>query len=381
MMQISLFFLLLTILPVKLLADPPVKRYNSIQITDPNATKETKALYANLKLLAEDHVLFGHQDALAYGVMWKDWHEWRSDVNDVCGKFPAVFGWDVSKLGKYTHNIDTVDFEQMKFWIREVYKRGGINTISWHLDNFLNGGSSWDVGDNVVAAILPGGSHHQEYLDKLDLFAGFISDLKVGFLFKKDIPIIFRPFHEHTGDWFWWGASHCSPEEYKALWRFTVEYLRDEKDLHNLLWAYSPDIFEDQEHYLMCYPGDDYVDILGLDDYHDVGSHGNIEDLARRLGMVVELAQKKGKVAALTETGFNQIPREQWWTDQLLQTIKNDPLASQIAWVLVWRNARFSHHFGPYPSHKTADDFRAFSRDSMMLFKSDLNHSVYRLPK
>ncbi|MEL6867320.1 MAG: glycosyl hydrolase, partial [Bacteroidota bacterium] len=302
-------------------------RYSTIKTVDPKATKATKALYANLKKLAKTKLLFGHQDALAYGVTWEDWHKHRSDVEDVCGQHPAVVGWDLGKLGDSPHNLDTVDFEHMKAWIKKVYKMGGINTISWHMDNFY-GGSTWDVGNKVVAALLPGGEKHAAYLAKLDHFANFVRDLRVGFIFKKKIPIIFRPFHEHTGSWFWWGKGHCSPEEYKALWRFTVEYLRDEKGLHHILWAYSPDIFNDKAHYLECYPGDEYVDILGLDDYHDMGANGHPEDLTKRLRMVVELAQEKDKVAALTETGLESIPQANWWTDTLLRSIQADPVAA-----------------------------------------------------
>ncbi len=359
------------------ISEIPNIKYETIKTVDKNATKATKALFVNLQKLAKDHILFGHQDALAYGVEWDDWHKKKSDVKDVCGKYPAVYGWDMSKLGKYKHNIDSVDFKHMRNWMKEVYKMGGINTVSWHLDNF-HGGSSWDIGENVVSTILPDGAKHQAYLAKLDLFAEFVKSLRVGFIFKKDIPIIFRPFHEHTGHWFWWGKGHCTPDQYKALWRFTVEYLRDEKGLHNILYAYSPDIFLDKAHYLECYPGDEYVDILGFDDYHDVGESGNIEDLIKRLRMIVELAEEKGKIAALTETGHEAIPHHKWWTEKVLKNIKSDTLASKIAWMLVWRNARPTHHYAPYPNHKSAPDFIEFSKDPMILFSEDLP-AVYKI--
>ncbi len=349
------------------------ERYDRVNTVDHCATKQTKALYENLKTQADSGILFGHQDALSYGVKWKEWHKKKSDVQEVCGKYPAVFGWDVSKLGTSTHNIDSVNFRQMKRWIKEVYKMGGVNTVSWHLDNFVDGGNAWEVGGRVIERILPNGSHHQQYKEKLDLFAEFIEDLTVGFIFKTDIPIIFRPFHEHTGHWFWWGSPHHStPEEYKALWQFTVEYLRDKKGLHNLLYAYSPDVFEDEAHYLQCYPGDDYVDILGLDDYHDFGSHGSIDDLLKRLRIIVNLANKKGKVAALTETGLDKIPQDDWWTNTLLYHIKNDSVANKIAWILVWRNARLEHHYAPYPNHPSAPNFVKFSNDSTMIFQNRL---------
>ena len=349
-----------------------------IRTTDPNATKRTKSLYANLRELAGRHILFGHQDDLAYGVGWKDWPESRSDVKDVCGHYPAVFGWDIGKLGKRDKNIDTVRFTSMKEWMTEAYKMGGVNTVSWHLDNFVTNGNSWDVGENVVAAILPGGSHHEAYKARLDVLADFFKSLIIGFIFKHDIPIVFRPFHEHTGNWFWWGQPHCTPEQYKALWRFTVEYLRDEKEVHNLLYCYSTDVFEDEAHYLECYPGDEYVDIFGFDDYRDVRPENDPDELTRQLRLLVEMAEERGKVAALTETGLERIPEEGWWTGRLLRYIKADPVAARIAWVLVWRNARPEHHYAPYPGHLSAADFVEFCRDPLILMEGQLP-KLYRL--
>jgi mannan endo-1,4-beta-mannosidase len=349
-----------------------------IKTVDRKATKQTKALYANLKQVSTSYILFGHQDDLAYGVMWKDWHKKKSDVKDVCGMYPAVFGWDLGRLGKSENNIDTVGFRNMKNWMIEAYKMGGINTVSWHVDNFVTNGNSWNVGDNVVSSILPGGSHHKKYVARLDIMADFFKSLRTGFLFKHNIPIVFRPFHEHTGGWFWWGQPHCTPDEYKALWRFTVEYLRDRKDVHNLLYCYSTDIFRDKQHYLECYPGDAYVDILGVDDYHDVRPENDPSLLTRRLRMLVEIAEERGKIAAFTETGLECIPEESWWTDRLLAHIKADPVASRIAWILVWRNARPTHHYAPYPGHKSASNFQEFCNDPVIMMTDQLP-KLYKL--
>ena len=346
---------------------------DSITLVDPKASRQTKALYRNLKMIAGQHIMFGHQDDLAYGVMWKGGKQQRSDIHDVSGRFPAVFGWDLSKLGSRPFNIDTVEFRAMRSWMIRAYKMGGINTVSWHVDNFVTGGDSWDSGTaNVVASILPGGEHHQLYKDKLDLLAGYFKSLKTGTLIKRSIPIIFRPFHEHTGPWFWWGQPHCSPEEYKSLWRFTVHYLRDVKKVHNLLYCYSPDIFEDEAHYLECYPGNEYVDIMGLDNYHDVHPDNDPSFLTKRLNTLVQIAEKHNKVAALTETGLEGITETNWWTDLLLHAIKSDQAASRIAWVLVWRNANTTHHYGPYPEHHSAENFRTFCQDPLILMADNL---------
>lgn len=355
-----------------------------IKTVDPNATKQTKALFANLKKISAKQIMFGHQDDLAYGYKWNDWHKKKSDVKDVCGRYPAVFGWDISKLGQGSKNLDHVEFKNMRKWILEAYKMGGLNTMSWHVDNFVSRGNAWDnQSGNVVAAILPGGAEHENYKARLDIMAAFFKSLRKGFLAKHEIPIVFRPFHEHTGSWFWWGQPNCSPDEYKQLWQFTVKYLRDEKGIHNLLYCYSPDVFRDKEHYLECYPGDEYVDIMGLDDYHDVNPKNDPVMLTKRLRMLVELAEEHGKVAALTETGLEGIPEARWWTDHLLKNIKADPVASNIAWVLVWRNAnndhdRPNHHYAPYPGHSSAPNFLEFCDDPVILMEGELP-KLYRL--
>jgi len=251
-------------------------------LVDPDATDETRALYANLQSVAQDRILFGHQDDLAYGVHWdrrsdslaRRAGDRRSDVRAVVGSYPAVYGWDVGTLGgepNSSTNIDGISYERMQEWMVEGYERGGVVTVSWHMDNPVSGGDSWDTTP-AVSKLLPDSSHHDVYRRYLDRFAAFVDELESGFWnwlgLGHDVPIIFRPYHEMNGGWFWWGGDNTSPEAFKQLWRFTVEYLRDEKDLHNLLYAYSPDIFSSREEYLRYYPGDAYVDVLGYDDYH-----------------------------------------------------------------------------------------------------------------
>lgn len=357
-----------------------------VDLVDPDATDETRALFANLDALSADHVLFGHQDDLAYGVTWKR-EEGRSDVRETAGSYPAVYGWELGDLGGGAdQNLDGVRFDDMQRWIKEGYRRGGVITISWHMDNPVSGGDAWDT-TRAVPAILPGGDRHDAYKRRLDRFADFVQGLKVGPFtwlgFGKPVPIIFRPFHEMSGFWFWWGDASTTPEEYKALWRFTVEYLRDEKGLHNLLYAYSPDVVEDEEEYLTYYPGDDYVDILGYDDYHTLGREGGVSALAAQLRRLVEIARERNKIAAFTETGAEGVEDPNWFTGRLLAAIEADPVGQQIAYVLVWRNANRDdipgHFYAPHDGHPAAEDFRAFRQDPMVLFEDDLP-DLYEIP-
>ncbi|MBR9998555.1 MAG: beta-mannosidase [Cyclobacteriaceae bacterium] len=344
-------------------------------LVDKKATRKTRALFLNLKNMAGQGILVGHQDDLAYGVGWKDQAD-RSDIKDVTGDYPAVFGWDISKLGQREFNIDTVDFEKMKEWIKQGFRWGGVATIGWHMDNPVTGGDSWDKTP-AVFSILPGGIHHETYKSKLDLFAEFLDDLKVGLWTK--IPIIFRPFHEHTGNWFWWGRGNTTAEEYKMLWKFTVEYLRDKKGIHHLLYAYSTDVFNSEEDYLEFYPGDDYVDIIAYDDYRNIRSAEARTEFVQRLKMLVCIARERNKIAALSETGLEKIPVNDWYTEVLLKGIMEDDETRQIAYVLLWRNANPGHHYAPFAGHSSEGDFLEFYRDPFTLFIKDLP-DMYRLP-
>lgn len=341
------------------------------KLADPLATAETKALYRNLHKLAREGLLFGHQDTLAYGVGWKaDPNGLDSDVYRVCGKFPAVFGWDIGHIDT-PRNIDGVPFENMKTWIAKGYEKGGINTVSWHARVPGSKESAW-TRKRVVSRLLPEGNLHETYRAKLDLIAAFLADLKG--LAGEPVPIIFRPFHEHNGDWFWWGAKWCTPEEYKRLWQFTVDYLRKAKGLHNIITCYSPDRFKDRHEYLERYPGDDYIDILGHDNYGDFRSLQTKDQAQQALEAVVTLAQERGKIAALTETGVSASApaNANWWTDLLLEIVNSSPSTRQVAWVLVWRNAGKRQNYAAFPDSAGAENFKAFERDPFTLFLEDL---------
>jgi mannan endo-1,4-beta-mannosidase len=357
-------------------------------LVDQQATSETKALFYNLSQLSQYHTLFGHQDTMAYGVYWSNGVSGRSDVKEVTGAYPAVYGWDLGNLELAgATNLGNIKFQDMKKWIRDSYERGGIITVSWHMSNPVTGGDAWDIGHgNAVAEILPGGKYHDKYRYWLTLFADFSSDL-VAFAETEQehlIPIVFRPFHEHNKDWFWWGKGHCSEAEFIALWRYTADYLLREKGVHNLLWAISPSEVNTADEYLERYPGDEYVDIMGLNDYESFKEPYAVETAVKRIHIVVSLAEARGKIAALTETGYEMIPDPAWWTATLLNVLDHDQLTRKLAWVLVWRNAnahedRPNHYYAPYPGHPSANDFNEFYNCPLILFEDGLT-DLYKRP-
>ncbi|KAA3439809.1 glycoside hydrolase family 26 protein [Rufibacter hautae] len=337
------------------------------------ATQATKNLYANLKRLSQKGIMFGHQDALAYGIGWK-YEPGRSDVKEVVGEYPAVVGWELGhlELGK-PMNLDSVPFQKMREYAQEVYAQGGLNTFSWHLNNPVDPGkTSWDAADSTIQHLFQDKKAMKRYKSWLDGLAGYMKSLKGpnGEL----IPVVFRPLHEHTGSWFWWGRKHCSPEEYKQMWRFTVDYLRKKK-ANNLLFAYSTDRFTSREDYLERYPGDDYVDIVGFDIYHRPPANADASQLAQSNQAFVketrqmvetlrQIGQEKNKVWTLSETGLETLPVSDWWTNVLAPIVKD----AGLSYVMVWRNARTDHYYAPYPGQKSAQDFKSFYQNPNVFF-------------
>jgi mannan endo-1,4-beta-mannosidase len=350
-------------------------------LADVNATPETVALYNRMDSLLQVGILLGHQDDLAYGHGWYN-EPGRSDVRSVTGKYPAVIGWEIGRieLGA-AYNLDSIYFSNMKRYIREAHKLGAINTVSWHGDNIVTGGTAWDCNqDTVVKSALPGGVHHENFLARLDKIAAFFLDLKDDE--GKLIPVLFRTYHEHTGSWFWWGSRQSTPEEYNQLWKMTVEYLRDSCQVHNLLYTISSSSVETEEQYLERYPGDAYVDIVGFDCYaNGENEEQNPEKTAAQierykaqlktnLDIVTTYAAKAGKIPAITETGMERFPYPAYFTDAVYHSIKD----YKVSYVLFWRNAydRPTHYYVPYPDSPSVEDFRAFVAEPKILMAEDI---------
>jgi mannan endo-1,4-beta-mannosidase len=352
----------------------------TIKPIDKKSTKETKALYANLKKLSEKHILFGHQHATQYGHGWYG-DDNRSDVKSITGSHPGLIGVDFS--GLYGYSEEVVEKQKLSLikYISEAYNRGGVITAAWHFNNPVSKTNFYWNDSNAVAAvknIVPGGSHHQKYKSILKNIAAVAIATKGADC--KLVPIIFRPFHEFDGDWFWWGAKHCTIDEFKTLWQFTVTYLKDSLKVHNFIYAFSPDNkFLTEQKYLERYPGNDFVDLVGVDNYGDFGRDGRYDLDAgyKKLKIVSDVALKNGKLAAFTETGLESIPDSTWWTNSLLKTLLRSEL--KLCYVLVWRNDAKSptHFYAPFPGQKSEKDFIDFYNRPFTLFESDLKN-IYR---
>jgi mannan endo-1,4-beta-mannosidase len=340
--------------------------------SDENATKETTALYNRLFVLLDKGIMLGHQDDLAYGHNWYNEPN-RSDMHDVTGDYPAVNGYDLGhiELGE-PYNLDSVYFDNMKRYVRQTNARGGIVTFTWHSDNIVTEGNAWDCDpeDSVVYNILNNGMYYHEYLQWLDCLADFFLDLKDEQ--GKYIPVIFRMYHEHSGEWFWWGSKQCTPDEYKKLWIMTLHYLRNTREVHNLLYAYSPDITENEAQYFERYPGDDYVDIVAFDCYArgDNAHYAKYMNIGAKI--VTEYAAQSGKLPAISETGYEKLPDSVYFSHILYPIINQ----YKLSWVLFWRNAfelhRRDHFYLPYKGFEYERDFVNFVNQPDILTNKDI---------
>lgn len=309
-------------------------------LADTGRTQRTENLLSHLKALGDSSVyLFGHHDDTVYGIGWEaDYtndstvHQ-RSDVKSVCNDFPALLSFDLGhiELGS-DRNLDSVPFSRIRQEAIAHYDRGGMVTLSWT--------ASADATADAVA----------DFLNSLETPYGV------------RVPVVLRLRGETSAD----------------RWQSVVKRLK-EKGVTNALYAYSPgtEADGDEAKYMANYPGDDIIDILGLDCYCDAPEADTTQiaqyaaTLDKNLRIVCAVAKKHQKAAALTETGYECIKTEDWWTRTLAPVLERNA----VSYVLVWRNAhnRPNYYFAPFPGQQSVSDFVRFYNQKQTLFLHDVN--------
>ncbi|MDR0542864.1 MAG: metallophosphoesterase [Dysgonamonadaceae bacterium] len=355
------------------------------QAVDKKMTDETAALLYNLHNLQGKGTLAGQHD----GVWIAENGRLASWISNLTGKLPGIVGYDFMHITN-RQNTEGSWHRKRENEIREKIiacnEQGLYVTMCWHYNDPYTGKTfytkelSGNLKKKSFRSILEGGEKHDVYKKDLRKIAEFAASLrdKNG----KWIPFIFRPFHELDGEWFWWGANYNTPEEFQSLWRFTVTYLRDSLQVHNLLYAFSPDIkFDSREQYLLRYPGDEYVDILGFDDYGDFKQgKKDIDKAKRRIGIVGALAKEKKKPAALTETGYFILRDKTRKNDLecvkgLLETVSE--MHDRLAYVAFWSNGGHDYCM-PQQGNTGEMEFMDFFKQAFWIFNRGKN-AVFQL--
>lgn len=352
----------------------------SVKLVDAEATAATKALAAYLAgLQASDQVLFGHQNSTFRSV---GDNGVTSDIKAITGSEAGLFGIDTLALAGVEVSKKTRQeaLEASIAATKKAYNGGSIITLSCHMPNFTNSKikatgdeeypydfTSCDFQESkdltpCADYILEGGEYNPQFNAYLDIIADYALALQ-----EDGIPVLFRPFHENSGGWFWWGTS-TSVESYKAMWRYMVNYLQD-KGVHNFLYVYSPNgPFTSKSVYLERWPGDEYVDVVGFDYYDD---YANVdvytgdtffEALADSCKVVAGIANEKGKIPAIAETGIritgagkdslmvtgNPTTGHDWYNNVINTAVAND-----IPYFLLWANFDSGNFFVPFKYNDT----------------------------
>ena len=371
-------------------ASPVTPQNVRTYMVDKNATTETAALFYNLLKNSGSKILIGQQDAFN---QYYNNDSSMSDVKKTTGSDPGMIGLDFMFITDKDYVVNPSNFyyqQEQKIIVdaKAAYKKGMAVTFCWHLrepfeEKYFNTSQMTDQEKaDAFKSILVGGSKHDWYKAKLDHVAEVLNNL-VGDDGKK-IPVIFRPFHEFDGSFFWWGTNYGSPDQYKQNYQFTVQYLRDSKGVHNVLYALSPDSsYSNSASYLQRYPGDDYVDILGMDDYNDFASQSISGSTVanNKLKMISDLAISKNKIAALTETGYqsgNSTARvSNWFTSLLYPAIAGNNV--KIAYTMFWYN-NANQTYVPTPATGNAADFKNFATSPNMVLQNNIGASLYAFP-
>lgn len=336
---------------------------------DPTVTAETRALLRNLHRIGWDDTqfMFGQEFPLTYRVTdgaGNDDLE-QSDVKDVVGDHPGVHGSDfiyiMEKPWEAAYHISAA---------KKAYADGAVVTFDFHWSGkYGHSYRNHPEDDKILYNVVNGDDSRGDvtwFYQQLDVVLDLLNE-------DLQIPIVFRPFHEMDGNWFWWGRQMPGgAATYRAAYQKVVEYMRARTQY--VLFCWSPDVA--LPNFQQFYPGDAYVDMVGRDIY----SVGNSGRGFEKLTEMIDFAEERGKVASFTETGFTaggtsfEVGDPDWWTTRVLEPMLVNGEAMNVAWVLTWINAEWS---GPYVPHGDSPqaakaDFIEFYQSPATLFQAEV---------
>jgi len=239
----------------------PSNRFNLNQsLVTPNATDEAQRLYQFL--------LDNYGRKIISGAMTLREMDMITKFKNMFGKEPALAGIDfIFENQGYTWFEDGTLAKEAQAW----YERNGIPAICWHwIDPMKKGGafyyktglhSSDGTEFDANAIFNVGTPEYDSIISNMDYVAEQFKTLQ-----DNGVPIVWRPLHEASGGWFWWGAK--GPEPCVELWKVMYDRFVNHHGLKNLIWVYTHQAGESAD----WYPGDEYVDIVGMDIYK-TGDH------------------------------------------------------------------------------------------------------------
>ena len=293
---------------------------NPVVPVNPNVTPEARALLAYLHTLGGPDLLAGQHN---YN---EGMDRFSDSVAAITGERPALWGTDFILNGTHDPGPRIVAEAIRK------HRAGYVVTLMWHAGRPTDEPPfGWResvqadlTADEWRALTTPGTPLHARWLRQVDTVAGYLRQLR-----DANVPVLWRPYHEMNGVWFWWGDKPGA-DGYQRLYRMLYDRFTGHHGLNNLLWVWNAnaprDIPADEARdYAPFYPGPDVVDVLATDVY-------NLDYEQRDYQQLVDLAA--GKVVALGEVGG--LPNAAILAAQ-----------PKWAWFMVWANWLTTHNTRP----------------------------------
>lgn len=315
------FAVMTWLFPVSIIAAIAQPAVFGAEPVNPDASPGARALLGYLHEIGGEKILSGQHNYP--GTI----SEFTEKVHEITGKYPAVWGQD---FGFTADGQDGIVHRPavMDEAVRQ-HELGSIITLMWHAVRPVDDEpSGWKTSvqaeltdEEWEQLVTPGTPLHERWLAQLDTVAAHLKRLR-----DEDIPVLWRPYHEMNGGWFWWG--HKKGEDgYKALWRLMYDRFVNHHHLNNLLWVWNANgVQNNVGAFSEYFPGRDVVDVLAADIYRNDYRQSHHDDL---------LKLANGKPIALGECGrmpapavLDNQPRWTWfmtWTNFL--TRENEPEA------------------------------------------------------
>lgn len=280
-----------------------------IKPVNKNASPEAQKLLQYLYKIDDEHTLAGQHN------FNHEMDRYSDKAQEIGGRYPAIWGTDFIWNGDQDPGQRIVDEAIRK------YKSGMIVTLMWHAGRPADSPPyRWTesiqgelTDEEWKDLVTPGTALHARWRNQVDQVAFYLKQLR-----DAHVPVLWRPYHEMNGVWFWWGNKK-GEEGYVKLWKLLYNRFVNFHHLHNLIWVWNAnaprDIPMDEAYaYKDFYPGPEYVDVLATDVYNFDYEQKDYEEL---------LALANGKVIALGEVG--ELPK--------IEVLAAQP---KWAWFMVW---------------------------------------------
>lgn len=197
----------------------------------------------------------------------EDPNYWTNEVYNITGKYPALWGGDFS----YYFGIDLNTARQnLVDTAIEQWENGSIVSLCFHEqkpsdppDAGWSSVQGWYTDEEMTELVTPGTDLYNQWLEDIDSIAGYLKQLR-----DAGVPVLWRPYHEMNGGWFWWGGR---PDQFIQLWRNMYDRFTNYHGLDNLIWVWCPNMNDPQwtQDFSLFYPGHEYVDVLAQDIYYN----------------------------------------------------------------------------------------------------------------